>query len=87
MKTLKDYQHLFSTDIDNLLKTEQSELDYIVQNHFGDFLIETAQNGDEKYQLWRNNDENINQGSPIVEITYFGYGNRYCNEVILEHYN
>ena len=82
-----DYQKYFDTDLKDLIKQRESSIEYLEQNHFGDLLIEKYEDSEEKFQLWRNLDENIQQGEPMIQIEYFGKDNGYTWTTIAKYNN
>ena len=90
MRTLNhitDYQKYFRTNLDELLELEQSEINYIEQSHFGDYLIEVVKlPNDEILKLWRNLDENVNLGSSKIEVTIFCKENNYTFTTLFNQY-
>jgi hypothetical protein len=89
MKTLNDYQQHFTTDLNLLPTTKQGNLMWLSQNHFGDYLIEEHKqellNGNwERWELWRNLDENVADGEPLIQVMYCGSENSYTSTVKFE---
>lgn len=78
MKTLQDYQHLFDTDLENLLTMNEDSIEFLKQSHSGDLLIEKTEDNYERFILWRNLD--CNGGG--IEIEFAGKLNNYCYETI-----
>ena len=63
-----------------LTKDEISNAPAICQNHFGDYLkkeIALNKEGTEKVRIWANHPDNVKEGSPRIEIEYFGKENAY----------
>ena len=83
MKNLKTQLSNFNTSITELKQALREDKE-IEQNHFGDFLMIEEKDGDEKYRVWLNHNENVKLGSPIVQIEYFGKQNGYVWETISE---
>ena len=77
-KELQDYQHLFNTDLQALLETPEDEVQYLDQNHFGDMLVEKVEDGNERFKLWRNLDQN----ECSLEIEHCGAFNQYTWETV-----
>lgn len=83
MKNLKTQLSNFNTSITELKQALREDKE-IEQNHFGDFLMIEEKEGDEKYRVWLNHNENVKLGSPIVQIEYFGKQNGYVWGTISE---
>jgi len=87
----KQYQKYFNQDIDELLQMSEDEAKeamQVGQNHYGDLEIENYEHLDdmktERARLWRNLDENIEQGEARVQIDYSGPENNHTWETVLE---
>ena len=64
----------------NLTKEEILNAPAICQNHYGDYLkkeISLNKEETEKVRVWENHPENVKEGSPRIEIEYFGKENAY----------
>ena len=73
----------------NLTKEEILSAPAICQNHFGDFLkkeIALNEEGTEKIRVWQNHPDNVRQGSPKIEIEYFGKENA-CTWQVVKKYS
>lgn len=77
IETLQNY---FYCDFQELEESNEDELEYIEQSHFGDLLIETTENEKERYTLWRNLD--CNGGG--IRVEYCGAANGYRWETVYE---
>ena len=69
----------------NLTKKEIFNAPAISQNHFGDFLkkeISLNEEETEKVRVWQNHPENVKEGSPRIEIEYFGKENAYTWQTV-----
>lgn len=84
---LQKLQHLFDTDLENLATLDEDDVEYLEQNHFGDLLVEKSEFDKERYKLWRNLDQNVDQGESLIEIEYSGVRNKWTWETILEFNN
>ena len=72
----------------NLTKEEILNAKSICQNHFGDFLkkeISLNKEETEKVRVWQNHPDNIEQGSPRIEIEYFGKENAYTWKTVKKY--
>ena len=72
----------------NLTKEEILNAPAICQNHFGDFLkkeISLNEEEAEKVRVWANHPENVKEGSPKIEIEYFGKQNAYTWQVVKKY--
>lgn len=72
----------------NLAKEEILNAPAICQNHFGDFLkkeILLNEEGTEKVRVWANHPENVKEGSPKIEIEYFGKENGYTWQTVKKY--
>lgn len=87
MKTIFEYQQFFDTDLNDLIKTREDDIEYIEQNHFGDLLIEKYDNNGERYNIWRNLDCNVKEGEPLIQIEYLGKDNGYKWETVAGYNN
>ncbi len=76
--TEEEAQSYFEMDFDELLEADEDSIDFIEQNHFGDLLIESNREGDERYKLWRNLD--CNGGG--IEVEYCGNYNGYIYNTV-----
>ena len=79
--TKQEVQEIFTVDVDELLNAEVDTLNYIEQNHYGDFLIDESEAGDERFKLWANYDGEDITG---IEVEYFGRLNSYKWETVFE---
>lgn len=86
-KTIFDYQQYFNIDLNDLIKQDEDNIEYLKQNHFGDLLIEKYEENQERYKLWRNLDCNIDEGEPLIQIEYSGKYNNHTWETIAEYNN
>ena len=77
IETLQNY---FDFDFQELEESNEDELEYIEQSHFGDLLIEITEIENERYKLWRNLD--CNGGG--IEVEYCGAANGYRWETVYE---
>lgn len=78
---LETLQNNFDFDFKELEQSDEDELEYIEQCHFGDMLIEKVEPLDgERYKLWRKLD--TNGGGILVE--YCGAANNYRWETVYE---
>jgi len=84
MKDLNYYQEYFDTNIVELAKMDEDDIEYLEQNHFGDLLIEETEYKKERFKLWRNLDCNISEGEPLIQIEYCGKNNGYVWETVFE---
>ena len=75
-------QEFFNTDFDVLKEMAEDDVEYIEQNHFGDLLVETYVEDNERLKLWRNLDENVAQGESLIEVEYHGKLNGYTWETV-----
>ena len=72
----------------NLTREEILNAPAICQNHFGDFLkkeISLNEEETEKVRVWQNHPDNVEQGSPIIEIEYFGKENAYTWQTVKKY--
>ncbi len=72
----------------NLTKEKIFNAPAISQNHFGDFLkkeISLNEEETEKVRVWQNHPDNVEQGSPRIEIEYFGKENAYTWQVVKKY--
>ena len=72
----------------NLTKEEILTGPAICQNHFGDFLkkqISLNEEETEKVRVWANHPENVKEGSPRIEIEYFGKENAYTWQTVKKY--
>ena len=72
----------------NLTKEEILTAPAICQNHYGDFLkkeIALNEEGTEKARVWENHPENVKEGSPRIEIEYFGKENAYIWQTVKKY--
>ena len=72
----------------NLNKDEILNAPAILQNHFGDFLkkeIALNEEGTERVRIWANHPDNVKEGSPKIEIEYFGKENAYTWQVVKKY--
>ena len=72
----------------NLTKEEIFNAPAICQNHFGDFLkkeITINEEEAEKVRVWQNHPENVKEGSPRIEIEYFGKQNAYTWQTVKKY--
>ena len=72
----------------NLTKEEILNAPAISQNHFGDFLkkeISLNEEETEKVRVWANHPENVKEGSPRIEIEYFGKENAYTWKTVKKY--
>ena len=72
----------------NLTKEEILTAPAICQDHFGDFLkkeIALNEEGTEKVRVWENHPENVKEGSPRIEIEYFGKENAYIWQTVKKY--
>ena len=72
----------------NLTKEEILNAPSICQNHFGDFLrkeIALNEEGTERVRIWANHPDNVKEGSPIIEIEYFGKENAYTWQIVKKY--
>ena len=72
----------------NLTKEEILTAPAICQNHFGDFLkkeISLNKEETEKVRVWENHPENVKEGSPKIEIEYFGALNSYTWQTVKKY--
>lgn len=81
MFTLENLQRFFDTDIEELAEANHKDVEFIEQNHYGDMLVETYEDGNERLKLWANYDGEQITG---VEIEYCGMLNGYKWEIIFE---
>ena len=81
--TAKNNLEDFNTSISDL-KFRLSNDEEISQNHFGDYLMIEEEDGDEKYKIWLNHPENVQQGEPTAQIEYYGESNGFIWETIAE---
>jgi hypothetical protein len=61
-------------------------LDGIEQNHYGDELVFEEEEEKERYKIWRNHRENVQQGEAAWEIEYCGSENKYKWETVGKGY-
>lgn len=87
MNELLDFQHLFDTDLEQLMYAEEDDLEFIEQSHSGDLLIEEVEDGNERFRLWRNLDCNIQYGEPLIEIEHCGKINNYTWKTIFKYFD
>lgn len=76
--TRDEVQDYFNLDFKVLEITPENHLDYIEQNHFGDLLIETYEENNERLKLWRNLDTN----GAAIEVEYAGGLNNHVWETV-----
>ena len=72
----------------NLTKEEILSAPAICQNHFGDFLkkeIALNEEGTERVRVWENHPDNVEEGSPIIEIEYCGKENAYTWQAVKKY--
>ena len=72
----------------NLTKEEILNATAICQNHYGDYLkkeIALNEEGTEKARVWENHPENVKEGSPRIEIEYFGKENAYTWQTVKKY--
>lgn len=72
----------------NLTKDEIFNAPAICQNHYGDYLkreISLNKEESEKVRVWQNHPENVKEGSPKIEIEYFGKENAYTWQVVRKY--
>ena len=72
----------------NLTKEEILTAPAICQNHFGDFLkkeIFLNKEETEKVRVWANHPENVKEGSPRIEIEYYGKENAYTWQTVKKY--
>ena len=72
----------------NLTREEILNATAICQNHYGDFLkkeIALNEEGTEKARVWENHPENVKEGSPRIEIEYFGKENAYIWQTVKKY--
>ena len=72
----------------NLTKDEIFNAPAICQNHYGDFLkkeISLNEEETEKVRVWENHPENVKEGSPRIEIEYFGALNAYTWQTVKKY--
>ena len=72
----------------NLTKEEIFNAPTILQNHFGDFLkkeITINEEEAEKVRVWLNHPDNVKEGSPRIEIEYFGKENAYTWQIVKKY--
>ena len=72
----------------NLNKEEILNAPAILQNHFGDFLkkeITLNEEGTERVRIWENHPDNVKEGSPKIEIEYFGKENAYTWQTVKKY--
>ena len=72
----------------NLTKEEILNAPAICQNHFGDFLkkeIFLNKEETEKVRVWANHPENVKEGSPRIEIEYYGKENAYTWQTVKKY--
>ena len=72
----------------NLTKKEILNAPAICQNHYGDYLkIEISLNEEEteKVRVWENHPDNVKEGSPKIEIEYFGKHNAYTWQTVKKY--
>ena len=78
--TKEEAQQYFDTDFDTILLTDEDDCEYIKQCHAGDLLIEKYDHDSERFNLWKQLDEN---GGGIM-IEYAGRLNRHSWETVGE---
>ena len=72
----------------NLTKDEIFNAPAICQNHYGDYLkkeISLNKEETEKVRVWLNHPENVKEGSPRIEIEYFGALNGYTWQTVKKY--
>ena len=72
----------------NLTKEEILNAPAICQNHFGDFLkkeITINEEEAEKVRVWQNHPDNVKEGSPRIEIEYYGKENDYTWQTVKKY--
>ena len=72
----------------NLTKDEILNAPAICQNHYGDYLkkeISLNEEQTEKVRVWQNHPENVKEGSPRIEIEYFGKENAYTWQTVKKY--
>ena len=72
----------------NLTKDEILNAPAICQNHYGDYLkkeISLNEEDTEKVRVWQNHPENVKEGSPRIEIEYFGKENAYTWQTVKKY--
>lgn len=75
---LNDYQHLFTTDLNELIEADEDSINFIEQSHPGDLLIEEVNEGNERFNLWKNLESN----GGGLEIEAYNRQNNYHWETI-----
>ena len=83
INTLLSFQKYFNTDLLELINTQEDEIKYIKQTHYGDLIIEESNINNERFNLYRALDENISQGEPLICIEYSGKQNNYTYKTVL----
>ena len=69
----------------NLTKEEILNAPAICQNHYGDYLkkeISLNKEETEKVRVWANHPENVKEGSPRIEIEFYGQENAYTWQTV-----
>lgn len=72
----------------NITKEEILNAPAICQNHYGDYLkkeITINEEEAEKVRVWQNHPENVKEGSPSIEIEYFGKENAYTWQTVKKY--
>ena len=72
----------------NLTKEEIFSAPAISQTHFGDFLkkeISLNEKETEKVRVWQNYPDNVELGSPRIEIEYCGQENAYTWQTVKKY--
>lgn len=77
--TKEEAQLQFVIDFDKVLDSTPEELNYIEQNHYGNFLLEETEDGNNKFHLWANYDGEAITG---IEVEHFGPINGYKWETV-----
>jgi len=85
MSQLKKELADFNTTLEELQKAEANS-EQIQQNHFGDFLMIEEEENHERYRVWLNHPENVNQGESVYEIEYAGEQNGHTWATISKGY-
>jgi len=73
-------QEHFDANFDEIRDGDEDEIDFILQSHSGDLLVEESEYRGERFRLWRVLD--CNGGG--INVEYYGVHNQFVWEIVLE---